>query len=121
MDIGFGVCRHSLELARRGFAVSGVDLTHGFLQKAEVQASAEKLDIEFIQADMRNFHPREEFDVVLVMFTTFGFFETPAENEQVLININNAIKSPGVLMMEMMGKEVLARIFQGRGWQQVGD
>jgi cyclopropane fatty-acyl-phospholipid synthase-like methyltransferase len=120
LDMGCGVGRHSLELARRGFTVTGVDRTHVYLKNAEEQASAEKLDIEFIQADMRNFQRIKEYDAVVSMFTTFGYFETQAENEQVLININNALKSPGVLIMEMMGKEVLARIFRERGWQQIG-
>ncbi len=70
---------------------------------------------------MRDFQRNEKFDAALSLFTTFGYFENPAENEQVLLKINKALKSPGVLVMEMMGKEILARIFLERGWQQVGE
>jgi SAM-dependent methyltransferase len=121
LDMGCGVGRHSLELARRGFNVTGVDRTQVYLQEAGKQAEAEGLGIEFLQADMRDFQRNEKFDAALSLFTTFGYFENPAENEQVLLNIYKALKSPGVLVMEMMGKEILARIFLERGWQQVGE
>lgn len=121
LDMGCGIGRHSLELARRGFQVTGVDRTQIYLSKAAQQADGQGLDIKFIKADMRDFQSEEEFDGALSLFTTFGYFEAPAENQQVIHNIYEALKSRGVLVMDMMGKEILARIFLERGWQQVGD
>ena len=121
LDMGCGVGRHSLELARRGFKVTGVDRTQVYLLDAGQQTETERLEIEFLQADMRVFHRDEEYDAALSLFTSFGYFEPPADNEQVLLNIYEALKSSSVLVMEMMGKEILARIFLERGWQQVGE
>jgi SAM-dependent methyltransferase len=121
LDMGCGVGRHSIELARRGFQVTGVDRTQVYLQEAGELAEAEGVNVEFLLADMRDFHHKEKYDAALSLFTSFGYFETPAENQQVLHNIYEALKSPGVLVMDMMGKEILARIFLERGWQQVGD
>jgi len=121
LDMGCGVGRHSIELARRGFDVTGVDRTQAYLHEAEKRAEAEGLKIDFFQTDMREFSMQEEFDAAFSLFTTFGYFDPPTENEQVLLNIHTALKPSGVLVLDLMGKEILARIFQKRGWQRVGD
>lgn len=116
LDLGCGPGRHSLELARRGYRVAGVDRTASYLEQAGAQAAREGLEIDFVHQDMRHFHRPDAFDGALNMFTSFGYFEDPAENRQVLVNICNALKASGSLIMSMMGKEVLARIFQPRDW-----
>jgi SAM-dependent methyltransferase len=118
LDMGCGPGRHSLELARRGFSVSGVDRTRVYLAQAREQAAEEGLDIEFIEQDMRDYVRPDSFDLALSLFTTFGFFEEAADNQQVLANVYTSLHEGGVLVMEMMGKEVLARIFQQRDWSE---
>ena len=118
LDLGCGPGRHTLELARRGFSVTGVDRTAAYLEEARARASAEDLAIEFVQEDMRRFHRPDAFDAALSMFTSFGYFEDPAENRQVLVNVNRSLKDNGVLLVELMGKEVLARIFTERDWSE---
>ncbi|MHC4619220.1 MAG: class I SAM-dependent methyltransferase [Planctomycetota bacterium] len=119
-DLGCGVGRHSLELARRGFRVTGVDRTELYLQEAKEAAAAEGLEIEFVKEDMRNFRRPDSFDVVLSLFTSFGYFEEASDNERVLANVYTSLKSNGKLLLEMMGKEVLARIFRPREWREEG-
>jgi SAM-dependent methyltransferase len=118
-DLCCGVGRHSLELARRGFRVTGVDRTELYLQEAKA-AAGEGLDIEFVKEDMRNFRRPDSFDVVLSLFTSFGYFEEASDNEQVLANVYASLKGNGKLLLEMMGKEVLARIFRPRDWREEG-
>src|SRR5688572_30492678 len=55
LDLGCGVGRHSLELVRRGFLVTGVDRTARFLDEARKRADAESLKIELVEEDMRAF------------------------------------------------------------------
>jgi len=118
LDLCCGPGRHSLELARRGFRVTGVDRTTAYLEKARKQAEREGLAIEFVQDDMRRFCRPDTFDSVMMMFTSFGYFEKPAENRQVLANAYRSLKNQGTLVIEMMGKEVLARIFLERDWHE---
>lgn len=120
LDLGCGPGRHSLELARRGCRVTGVDRTHFYLQKARDRAETEHLDIEFIQADMRQFTRPESFDLAINLFTTFGYFEAAADNLQVLRNVYTSLRPGGILVMELSGKEVLARTFRERDWQEQG-
>lgn len=116
LDLCCGPGRHSLELARRGFRVTGVDRTAAYIGKGRKQAQEEGLAIDFIQGDMRHFCRPNAFDGAMSMFTSFGYFEDPAENRQVLANVYHSLKDQGTLIMEMIGKEVLARIFRERDW-----
>ena len=54
-DLCCGVGRHALQLARRGFRVTGVDRAAAYLQTAQEKAAAEHLELEFVQHDMRSF------------------------------------------------------------------
>ncbi|MDX1416986.1 MAG: class I SAM-dependent methyltransferase [Candidatus Promineifilaceae bacterium] len=118
LDLGCGPGRHSLELARRGYRVTGVDRTAYFLDLAREQAQEEGLELELVQADMREFARPQAFDVAINLFTTFGYFEQAADNMQVLFNIYASLKPGGLLVIEMKGKEVLARTFRKRSWSE---
>ncbi|OGO20359.1 MAG: hypothetical protein A2Z14_12375 [Chloroflexi bacterium RBG_16_48_8] len=67
---------------------------------------------------MRRFRKLEMFDGALMMFTSFGYFEDQDENLQVLLNVQESLKKGGKLVIDVMGKEVLARIFQERSWEE---
>jgi SAM-dependent methyltransferase len=121
LDLPCGVGRHSLELARRGYCVTGVDRTAAYLQIARDRAAAEGLAVELVQDDMRHFVRPGAYDLALNLFTSFGYFEDPAEDRRVAENLYRSLKPGGALIMEMMGKEVLARIFLPHDWQELPD
>ena len=108
LDLCCGPGRHSLELARRGFAVVGVDNTAGYIAEAKKRAKSEKLKVEFVKGDMRCFRRLGAFDAVINMFTAFGYFKNPRDDRRVLENIHRSLKPGGKLLMEMLGKEILA-------------
>ena len=118
LDLCCGVGRHSLELARRGFTVTGVDRTNLYLDEAARLAEDEKLKVEFVQDDMRAFLRPEAFDAIINLFTSFGYFEKPKDDRQVIENVYRSLKPGGIFLIDIMGKEVLARIFQERVWSE---
>jgi SAM-dependent methyltransferase len=118
LDLCCGIGRHSLELARRGYNVTGVDLTEEYLVKASRDAKAEGLNIQFVRSDMRRFCLLDGFDAAINMFTAFGYFENPADDRRVLSNMYCSLRKGGVLIIDIIGKEILARIFSPRDWQQ---
>ncbi|NIN00546.1 MAG: methyltransferase domain-containing protein [candidate division Zixibacteria bacterium] len=119
LDLCCGPGRHSLELARRGFSVVGVDRTETYLEKARKQAETEGLDVEFIREDMRSYCKPDSFDAAINLFTSFGFFEDKKEDETVIQNVNRSLKGGGIFLIDTMGKEILARIFRERDWQEI--
>lgn len=118
LDLACGVGRHSLELARRGFTVTGVDRTSAFLGEAARAAESEELDIEFVEQDMRRFTRPGAFDLAVNLLTSFGYFEDPADDAKVVRNLHESLKEDGVVVFDLMGKEVLASIFQARDWKE---
>jgi SAM-dependent methyltransferase len=118
LDLCCGVGRHSLEFARRGLEVTGVDRTAAYLNEARARATKEGLEIEFVQDDMRSFRRPEAFDAIINYFTSFGYFESEDEELQVLNNAHASLRSGGVLLLDMMGKEILARVFTERDWRE---
>ncbi len=121
LDLACGPGRHALELARRGFRVTAVDRTSAYLEEAERRAREENLSVEFVREDMRTFCRPGAFHRAINMFTSFGYFEDAADDERVLDNLFRSLKPGGTLVMHLMAKEVLARIFRKRTWQEYGD
>lgn len=111
LDLCCGPGRFSIAMARRGFTVTGVDRTEYLLSMAGRRASLEDVSVEWVLEDMRSFIRSDCFDLVLCMFTSFGYFEKHEENMKVLNNIRKSLKKGGKLLIELMGKEVLASIF----------
>jgi len=121
LDLCCGPGRHSLDLARRGFKVTGVDRTTHYLDMARDKAAWEGLKIEWVQEDMRRFVRAGAFDVALSMYTTFGYFENPEDERRVARNVFDSLKPGGRWVIDLMGKEVLARIYQARDWMEKDD
>ncbi|MFO7792973.1 MAG: methyltransferase domain-containing protein [Candidatus Saliniplasma sp.] len=121
LDLCCGVGRHSLEFAERGFDVTGVDKTEHYLKEARKRAGEEGLEIEFIQDDMREYKKDEKFDLVINLFTSFGYFEEEKENMKVLENVYDSLKTGGKFILDVMGKEIIARIFEEKDWNELED
>ncbi len=105
LDLGCGRGRHSITLSKRGYHVTGVDLSEEAIKKARRIASDENLtDIRFLIGDMRDPIDRT-FDAVLNLFTTFGYFLDDAENVDVLKNVNRMLKTDGLFLQDYLNSE----------------
>ncbi len=111
MDLCCGVGRHSVVLARRGIRTTGVDLTPFLLEKAKERAAAEEADVEWVEADMRAFVRPRAYDLVLNLYSSFGYFEDKRDDLRVLNNIYCSLKPGGVCILQVASKEGLARRF----------
>jgi SAM-dependent methyltransferase len=112
LDLACGPGRCSIALARRGFTVTGVDRTRLLLDRARARARRAGVSVEWVQADMRDFVREQAFDLALSMFTSFGYFDDKEDDLVVLHKVLASLKPGGVLLMELVGKESLAGIFQ---------
>lgn len=112
LDIACGSGRHSLELARRGFEVTGFDLSDYLISEAKrnLAASREKnLKLRFLKKDMRYFNFRNSFDIALNIFTSFGYFENDIENYRVIDNVSKSLKKNGYFVFDFLNKVYLEK------------
>jgi len=121
LDLCCGPGRHSLELAKRGFRVTGVDLSAPYVRWARDQAERIGGIAEFVHADMRDFRRPERFDAAVNLSTSFGYFDDPEDDRRVVRNIHRSLKPGGMLLMDMLGKRILRRNEPIRDWKEAGD
>ncbi len=121
LDMGCGRGRHSLEFAERGLRVTGVDRTAKYLEIAKSQAAERGLEAEWVRADMREFRRDGAFDIAVNLLTSFGYFEDTSDDRRIMENIFNSLAPGGRFVMDIMGKEILARIYRERDWHEEPD
>ena len=121
LDLCCGNGRHAIELARRGYRVTGLDLDGILLREAEDQAEEAGVEVEWIQADMRDIPSDKEFDVILNLFTAFGYLESDEEDQKVLQAVQRALRSGGKFLLNTVNREWLVRQFQARDWDILPD
>ena len=112
LDLCCGPGRCSIALAKKGFRVTGVDRTKHLLDKARAKAKAAHVNIEWVQKDMRDFVRPGAFALVLSMFTSFGYFDDRQDDMTVLRNMFTSLQPGGACLIEVLGKERLAKILQ---------
>jgi SAM-dependent methyltransferase len=121
LDMPCGTGRHLLELARRGFRVTGVDRTEAFLRDVRAAADAESLEVELVRQDMRAFSREGAFDLGLNLYTSFGYFVDPEDDLKVLERFHRSLVPGGRLVIETISKEILARDLRPRDWREDED
>ena len=100
LDLACGQGRHAISLARRGMHVTGVDASASLLRLAKQRAQTENVDVSFIKGDMRTYHHALQYDVILVLGNSFGYFDDK-DNERVLSNIATSLKTGGWLVLDL--------------------
>ncbi|MDR1929457.1 MAG: class I SAM-dependent methyltransferase [Treponema sp.] len=116
LDLCCGFGRIGLELARRGFSVTGVDITESYLRAAREDRDREGLDAEFILEDVRSFKRPGAFDLAINLYNSFGYFEDPRDDALMVRNAWESLKPGGTLMIETLGKELVVRDFVKGEW-----
>ncbi|MFW6132032.1 MAG: class I SAM-dependent methyltransferase, partial [Candidatus Aminicenantaceae bacterium] len=99
LDIGCGTGRHAIELAKRGYKVTGIDLSESQLKKAQEKTKQANVDIQFLKKDARDFSFKIPFDMVIMICEgAFPLMETDEMNFEILKNAEKALKPDGKLI-----------------------
>jgi len=118
LDLACGFGRHSLYMAKIGYAVIGVDITKDYIIDAKKEAHKSGLKIDFIHDDIRNLRFFEEFDVVLNLADgAIGYLENDEENLKVFDIISKALKSGGKHFMDICNAEHAQACFPKKHWE----
>jgi SAM-dependent methyltransferase len=120
-DLACGHGRHSLELAKRGFHIVGLDLSARFIEMARQSAREANLsNAEFVVGDMRESYFVNRFDAAFCYFTSFGYFDDD-ENQKVLQNVSQALVKGGMFLLETVNRDwTIHKVEnQPRRWDEV--
>lgn len=109
LDLACGFGRHSIEFSKLGLAVTGVDLNGEFINEAKEKAAGTSEPVRFVQADMRNFVESGAFNSIVIMYNSFGYFQSRSDDEKVIGNCFNSLKPGGKLLISVTGAEMLSR------------
>ncbi len=96
LDVGCGTGRHAIELARRGYDVTGIDLSAAQLARAMQKAEMAGVDVDFLRLDARELPFQNEFDAAIMLCEGgFPLMETDEMNYQILEGVARALRNPG--------------------------
>lgn len=115
LDLCCGYGRHSIELAKRGYQVTGFDYSKYFLSKAKKEAQKEGLEINFIQGDIRELPFKKDFDVVLMLFSA-AFYFSDIENKNIFIKLNKVVKPGGKIIIAIANAELFFEEYLKKGF-----
>lgn len=99
LDLGCGKGRHSVYINKKGFDVTGVDLSPENIKLAKHHQNDH---LNFHVHDMRLPIADGDFDYILNLFTSFGYFESIAENRKVLESASISLKSKGIILIDFL-------------------
>jgi SAM-dependent methyltransferase len=102
LDLPCGKGRHSIYLHQKGYEVVGADLS---IRSIHYAKQFENDRLRFFQHDMREAFPLAGFDMVLNLFTSFGYFDHVGDNVKVLQSVCNAMKPDGVFVLDYFNGE----------------
>lgn len=100
LDLACGQGRHSVEFAKRGMDVNGVDFSSVLLREARKNAKRAHVDPTFLRGDMRHLDLGRRFDTVVILGNAFGYFDD-SENEQVLAGVSKHLKKRGKFVLDL--------------------
>lgn len=119
LDVPCGDGRLSVELAARGYTLTGVDITREFLERARRTASERGVEVALEERDMRDLPWRAKFDGAFCYWGSFGYFDDDG-NLEFLRAVATALTSGGRFLLETHVMESLLPQYQEQGWRRFG-
>lgn len=106
LDLACGNGRHSILFASKGFDVLGIDLSPYLIKQAKQKLNTDyfkhKNRLKFEIKDMRNIRHKNKFDLVVNLFSSFGYFDTDRENSKVITSIAGSLKKNGFFFFDFL-------------------
>jgi ubiquinone/menaquinone biosynthesis C-methylase UbiE len=119
LDLACGPGRHAVELAKKRFNVTCLDFNRQFLDFAKRLAKQNKVSLRVVQSDMGVIPYKNEFDAVINIFSSFGYFKKEKENLKVLKAVSKALKLNGLFLLDLPNKNWLLVKAPKKTWQKI--
>ncbi len=120
LDLACGYGRIAVPLARRGFQVTGLDLSEPLLAVGRERATQAGVAVEWRRADMRDILSEwsGRFDAVISIWNSFGYFTDDHENQRVLASAAQALKAGGRLLIDVSNRDRVVSTYRARDWDE---
>lgn len=100
LDLACGTGRTAIPLAAQGYQVTGVDVVPEMIAQAREKAAAHAVSVEWVEADARTFHLRQQFPFMYMVGNAFQFFLTRADIEALLARVREHLPAEGCFLFE---------------------
>lgn len=111
LDLACGHGRHANFLTTLGYPTIGIDLNHPFIEQAKLDAQKEGLTTQFIEQDILAIDYQAEFDTILFLFNSLGFFDRK-DAKLLLTKISRALKIGGTAFIDTKNRDHLIKELQ---------
>ncbi len=120
LDLACGIGRHSVPLAKKGYKVTGVDISPTYISRAKEYAEDNKVtrNVNFIEGDMRQVEKLlnqhlDSFDVVINLFTSMGYWDEETDR-RIFTQVSNLTRTGGIFVIHSANRDFLVKNFQAR-------
>lgn len=120
LDLCCGHGRHSIELASRGFNVTGLDYSKYELDLARKHAKELGLNINFVQSDARDFKFKKKFDVILNLFSSATGYGTDYDAQKIIDHVAAGLKKGGYFIFDIMNVTYLLTNYRPKQIIRIG-
>jgi ubiquinone/menaquinone biosynthesis C-methylase UbiE len=121
LDLCCGPGRHCVEFAKKGLAVTGYDFSAQYLKEARERAKKKKVPLRLARGDMRRLKFKEEFDAVVNLFTSFGYFQKFSDDIKTLAGAARALKPGGLFLIDIVHGDFVRKNFRAKSWAEMED
>jgi len=101
--------------------MTGQDINASFLKNAKQSAKKAGVEVNWIKSDIRQIPFENEFDVVLNLFTSFGYLEKDEEDQKVIHQVAKALRPSGRFVIDIVNRERIVRIYGKKDWLDSAD
>lgn len=118
LELCCGTGRLTLPIAKDGYTICGVDYTPSMLEQAKVKASEARLEIDFIEADIRTLNLQEKFDLIFIPFNSIHHLYKNEDLFKALKGVENHLKEGGLFLLDCFNPSI-QYIVEGEKEQKV--
>jgi len=104
LDLACGTGVHSVYFARKGYRVVGVDLSREMLEVAKRKARAERLEVEFLEGDIRDLRFNNEFDAAICINQSVMSCISYSEISSFFVGVRNALRDKGIFIVDFLSE-----------------
>ena len=109
LDMACGAGRHAIAFAKKELKVTAVDLSQRLLTEAKKNANETGVNIDFVFSDILDYQSEQQFDLIVNLFTSIGYFEKDDENYAVVKKAYSLLKKEGYFVLDYFNIDFLLK------------